>query len=192
MTVIVLFCYLLVEYNARGKVFGDMHQISPAEYALVLGTTPQNRFNGGTNYFFVYRMDAAQALYQEGKVKWIVVSGDECSLNGINEPQCMKDSLIARGVPADRILMDGKGYSTVESIQRMQEVFGASDYVIVSQEFHNERAVFLAEHLGLDVDRVQALNARSPRSRRAMITYAREYLARVKMMVDILRYRRSN
>lgn len=87
----------------KGRVFDDCDAVPEREVALLLGTTPQSRIAHMTNYFFIYRIDAAEQLYKNGKVHKILISGDEDSLDGINEVECMRDSLVARGVPADVI-----------------------------------------------------------------------------------------
>ena len=182
---LMLICNLLVVNNAKGKVFSDIDSIQYNKVGLLLGTTPQSRITKTTNYFFVYRIDAAEQLYKAGKIEKILISGDEHSLDGVNEPECMRDSLVARGVPASDIMLDGKGYRTLCSVVNANKVFGLKSFTIISQLFHNERAIYQAEHLGLDIENIQAYNAKNPQSTRALITYAREYLARVKMFWDI-------
>ena len=125
-------------------------------------------------------------MYKAGKIERILISGDENSLDGVNEPECMRDSLVARGVPVGDIILDGKGYRTISSIVNANKVYGLNSFTVISQEFHNERALYQAEHLGLDVENLQAYNAKMPQSRRAYITTIREYFARVKMFLDIL------
>ena len=183
---IMLVCYQLVTNNAKGKVFSDIDKIAPTEFGLLLGTTPQTRIGNRQNLFFKYRIDAAEQLYKAGKIEKILISGDENSLDGINEPECMRDSLVAKGIPSKDIILDGKGYRTICSVVNANKVFGLKSFTIISQEFHNERALYQAEHLGLNVERLQAYNAKSPTSEWAILTYLREYLARVKMFGDIL------
>lgn len=183
---LLLVCNQMVVSNAKGKVFSEIDSISPSEVGLLLGTTPHTRIGHRKNMFFVYRIDAAEQLYKEGKVRCLLISGDDNSLDGINEPQCMKDSLVARGVPEDIIYLDGKGYRTFDSMVRMSKIYGVKNCIVISQRFHNERALYLAEHLGLDINSIQAFNAKEPKSRWALMTYAREYFARVKMFIDIL------
>ncbi len=187
----MLVCNQLVVNNAEGKVFSEIDSIKYNRVGLLLGTTPQARITKVKNYFFIYRLDAAEQLYRAGKIEQILISGDENSLDGVNEPECMRDSLVARGVPANAIILDGKGYRTINSIISANKVYGLKSFTIISQKFHNERAIFQVEHLGLDVENIQAFNARNPNSSRALITYAREYLARVKMFWDLLTYKDS-
>ena len=183
--VLMLICNQIVVNNAEGKAFSDIDSIKHNRVGLLLGTTPQARIGRITNYFFIYRIDAAEELYKAGKIEKILISGDENSLDGINEPECMRDSLVARGVPASDIILDGKGYRTINSVINANKVFGLKSFTIISQEFHNERALYQAEHLGLDVENLQAFNARMPKSRRAFLTTIREYFARVKMFIDL-------
>ena len=182
---LMLICNQIVVNNAEGKAFSDIDSIKYNKVGLLLGTTPQARITKVKNYFFIYRLDAAEQLYRAGKIEKILISGDEYSLDGVNEPECMRDSLVARGIPERAIILDGKGYRTINSIVNANKVFGLKSFTIISQEFHNERALYQAEHLGLDVENLQAYNAKMPKSRRAYITTIREYFARVKMFWDL-------
>lgn len=183
---LMLICNQIVVNNAQGKVFSEIGRIKYNKVGLLLGTTPQARIGRITNYFFIYRIDAAEQLYKAGKIEKILISGDEHSLDGINEPECMRDSLVARGVPASAIILDGKGYRTICSVINANKIYGLKSFTIISQKFHNERAIYQAEHLGLDVENIQAYNAKDPKSRRAYLTTIREYFARVKMFLDLM------
>lgn len=185
----LLICNRIVVNNAEGKVFSEIDSIKYNKVGLLLGTTPQARITKVKNYFFIYRIDAAEQLYKAGKIEQILISGDEDSLDGINEPECMRDSLVARGVPESAIILDGKGYRTLCSVINANKVYGLKSFTIISQEFHNERAIYQAEHLGLDIENIQAYNAEMPKSRRAFLTTIREYFARVKMFMDVLFYK---
>ena len=184
--ILMLICNQIVVNNAKGKVFSEIDSIKYNKVGLLLGTTPQARIGRITNYFFVYRIDATERLYKARKIEKILISGDEHSLDGVNEPECMRDSLVARGVPASAIILDGKGYRTICSVVNANKVYGLKSFTVISQKFHNERAIYQAEHLGLDVEKIQAYNAEDPKSRRAYLTTIREYFARVKMFIDLL------
>ena len=186
--ILVLTCDYLVTSNAKGKVYDDVEAIPYREVGLLLGTTPQTRIGRVVNRFFVFRIDAAEKLYKAGKISTILISGDEDSLDGVNEVESMKEALMARGVPEYAIMLDGKGFRTLESIVRANKVFDLQSFTLISQKFHNERALYQAEHLDLDINDPVAFNAESPHSAMALITYAREYLARVKLFLDIIRY----
>ena len=184
--ILMLVCNQLVKNNAQGKVIDEIDSIRFESVGLLLGTTPQTRIGGRKNMFFKYRIDAAEELYKAGKIKKILISGDENSLDGVNEVESMRDSLMARGVPKDAIYLDGKGFRTICSIINANKLYDIHSYIIISQRFHNERALYLAEHLGLQVQCLQAYNAKDPQSTMALMTYIREYFARVKMFLDLL------
>ena len=181
----IFVCDTLVVYHAKNKSYTNAKDIPSTEYGLLLGTTPQTRL-GEKSDFFKFRIDATEELYKAQKIRRIVISGDENSLGGINEPECMRDSLVARGIPEQDIILDGKGFRTLDSVVRMSKVFGVNSFTIISQQFHNERALYLATHLDLEIKNVQAFHAQSPTTNFAFITYVREYLARVKMFIDII------
>ena len=181
----IMLCHYIVVWNANGKIYTKIEDIPASDIGLLLGTPPQTRYGGMSNSFFNYRIDAAEALYKAGKIGYLLISGDDNSLNGLNEVQCMKDSLVIRGIPASVIFLDGKGLRTYDSVVRASTLFGLKSFTVISQKFHNERAIYLAEHLNLDIENVQAFNAKSPTSKLSLLTYLREYLARVKMFIDI-------
>ena len=189
---LMLICNRIVVNNAKGKVFSEIDSLKYYKVGLLLGTTPYARIDRVINSFFIYRIDAAELLYKAGKIEKILISGDENSLDGINEPECMRDSLVARGVPESAIILDGKGYRTICSVVNANKVYGLKSFTVISQEFHNERAIYQAEHLGLDIENIQAYNARMPKSRRAFLTTIREYFARVKMFMDLLSWTHSD
>lgn len=183
---LMLICNLIIVNNAKNKLYTDIESVPPTEYGLLLGTTPQSRYGNKPNIFFKYRIDAAEKLYKNGKIKKILVSGDENSLDNVNEVVCMRDSLIARGVDAKDIILDGKGYRTINSVERAVKVYNIHSFIIISQKFHNERAIYLAEHLGLDTKNVIGFNADDAKSNTAIMTHIREYFARVKMFIDLI------
>lgn len=183
--VVMMVCNQIVVNNAEEKVFSDIDSIKYNKFGLLLGTTPQARIGRITNAFFTYRIDAAEQLYKARKIEKILISGDENSLDGVNEPECMRDSLVARGIPAKDIILDGKSYRTINSVINANKVYGLKSFTVISQKFHNERAIYQAEHLGLDVEHIQAYNAKDPKSRRAYLTTIREYFARVKLFIDL-------
>ena len=141
----LIVCNQMIVNNANGKTFYEIDSITPSDYGLLLGTTPQTRIGRRTNYFFKYRIDATERLYKAGKIKRILISGDENSLDGVNEVECMKDSLIAHGVDVNDIILDGKGYRTLDAVVRAVNIYNIHSFVVISQRFHNERAIYLTE-----------------------------------------------
>ncbi|MBQ3218134.1 MAG: YdcF family protein [Akkermansia sp.] len=150
---------------------------------LVLGCSKYIR-RGYRNYFYIKRMEAAAELWKSGRVRCLIVSGDNRAMN-YNEPRDMRNSLISLGVPADRIVCDFAGICTYDSVVRANRIFGADHLIIVSQESHAERAVAIARHLGIDAE---GLNARRfDITRRARLrAWLRERAARVAMLYDFL------
>lgn len=187
---LILLCDLIIVNNAIGKLFSDVEQVAPTEYGLLLGTTPQTRIGRRQNQFFKFRIDAAEELYKTGKIKKILISGDENSLDGINEVECLKDSLVARGVDATDIILDGKGYRTLDAVWRAIKVYNIKSFIVISQKFHNERAIYLAEHLHLETYNITGFNAADATSNMAIMTYIREYFARVKVFLDIITHKK--
>ncbi len=181
----LLICNHIVVKNAKGKVFSETDSITPTKWGLLLGTTPQTRIGNRQNLFYKNRIDAAVQLYKAGKIEKILVSGAEKSLEGVNEVVCMRDSLVARGVDAGAIVLDGKGNRTLESVVRAVNVYDIHQFIVISQRFHNERAIYQAEHLDLDVSGITGFNADDVHTGTSFLIYLREYLARVKMFLDL-------
>ena len=173
-----LACHFWVERASASFCHSDLKDLPPTKAALVLGCSPT--VQGRTNAFFSTRMDAAAKLYHSGTVKALIVSGDN-STHQYDEPTAMKDALIARSVPAAVIFPDYAGFRTLDSVLRAKEVFGQSEFIIVSQKFHNERAVFLARSHAI---KAHAFNAKGVAIRNAPLTYVREMAARVAAVLD--------
>ena len=155
----------------------EVGQVEKKRTALVLGASMYLK-DGRLNYYLVSRLDAAVDLYTHGKIEYIVVSGDN-SRNDYNEPRDMKAYLLKKGVPEEIIYCDYAGFRTLDSVVRCKEVFCADEIVIVSQKFHNIRALALAKVNGLDAI---AYNANTY----GKSHFIREKLARVKMALDLL------
>jgi SanA protein len=169
-----------VKSNANLKVYSSVESIPSNKVGLVLGTSKFNR-NGYVNYYYKYRIEAAIKLYKSGKIEAFIVSGDNGNKE-YDEPTQMKEDLIAGGVPEDVIYLDYAGFRTLDSIVRADKIFGQKKFTIISQQFHNERALFLGESYGYDVI---AFNAKSVNAKYGLKTKVREKFARVKMLLDL-------
>ena len=97
----------------------------------------------------MYRIDACERLYKAGKVSKILVSGDNHSKD-YDEPSCMKQALMERGIPESDIVLDYAGFRTLDSVVRCKKVFGQERVTIISQGYHNTRAIYLAKCSGID------------------------------------------
>ncbi len=170
-----------IESNAEGKVFDQVSDCPKVKVALVLGTSRTNK-RGNDNLYFSYRIKAAVELYRAGKVKYILVSGDN-SITTYDEPTDMKNALVAAGVPANRIFLDYAGFRTLDSMERALKVFGQKEIIVISQRFHNERAIYLGEHFGMTV---YGYNAQDVVKMGGFKTKVRERFARMKVFWDII------
>lgn len=170
-----------VENAAERRLYATVDSVPHNKVALLLGTNPLNR-RGRPNSYFINRINTAAELYHAGKVDFIIASGDNHT-KLYDEPTAMRDSLIAHGVPEDRIILDFAGFRTLDSVIRAKEVFGCDSLTIISQADHNARALYLAECNGMEAVAISApLRAgRWVRTRLAL----REWLARDKMLLDI-------
>lgn len=146
---------------------------------LVLGCSPRLS-NGAQNWFFNHRMSAAAELFKSGKVEYLLVSGDN-RRRTYDEPTEMKKALISRGVPAAKIVCDYAGLTTLDSMVRAKAVFGQDSVIVVSQRFHNERAIYLARAFGVDAI---GYNAPDIAVSSAPRTYFREILSRQRAWLD--------
>ena len=176
-----IYANVRVEQAAKEYIYYDVDSIPYNKVALLLGTNPLNKW-GRANSYFTNRINTAAELYHAGKVDFIIASGDN-HIKEYDEPTAMRDSLIAHGVPEERIILDFAGFRTLDSVVRAKEVFGCDSLTIISQEDHNARALYLAEANGINAVAISApLRAgRWVRTRLAL----REWLARDKMMLDI-------
>ncbi len=186
-TVIAVFiANLVIVRSSKGKTYSDVQAIPHRRVGLVLGCQeylPDRR----PNLFFQNRVAAAASLYQQRKVDYLLVSGDNHTL-GYDEPADLKNALIAQGIPAGRIYADYAGFRTLDSVVRAKEVFGQTEITVVSQEFHNQRAIFIANHRGLDAI---GFNAPEVDAYNSFGTRMREHLARVKAVLDIYVFRKQ-
>ncbi len=148
---------------------------------LVLGTSPRLPYGRFKNPFFEGRMDAAAALFHSGKLRHLLLSGDHRSKD-YDEPRAMHAALVARGVPTDRMTRDDAGLRTWDSIVRAKDVFGYKSVTIVTDDFHQARALFLAEACGLEA---VGFASRSVPLRQSLKTRLREWVSRIRACVDV-------
>ena len=180
---VVLFVVLsnVIIVNAtKNDIYSTISDTPQKKVALILGTSKYT-VGGYTNLFFKYRISAAANLYLLGKVEHIIVSGDNRVAN-YNEPRQMRKALIALGVPTEAITLDYAGFRTLDSVVRCKKVFGQSEIVIVSQRFHVERALFIANKY--DINAV-GFAAQDPPEKYSTKTRIREYFAKTKAVIDL-------
>ena len=177
----ILYCNIRIDRYAKGRLYDTVSAVPHYHTALVLGTSPIGR-NGGPNLYFLSRIDATAKLYEAGKIDRILVSGDNRKVE-YNEPEEMKKALVDKGIPEEVIFLDYAGFRTFDSVVRAKEVFGQSEFIVVSQRFHNERAVFIAGKKGI---KAAGFNAADVRASYGFITHVREWGARCKVFIDLM------
>lgn len=154
--------------------------IEPAYAAIVLGTAKKLR-NGRENQYYKNRLVAASKLYMASKCKKIIVSGDNRTI-GYNEPRDMKNDLVHSGVPEKDIICDFAGRRTLDSIIRYKEIFGQTAGIVISQKFHNNRAVYIGRHKGI---RLNGYNAKDVNASYDMKTRIRELVSKLFCVFDV-------
>lgn len=173
---------ILVVSNSSSRCYTDVNEIPYNRVGLVLGTTDTLK-SGRANLYFRFRMESAAELYHNGKINRILVSGDN-HIKNYDEATAMLNALVALGVPDTAIKCDYAGFSTYDSMIRAKKVFGLDKITIISQEWHNKRALFIARHAGIDA---VAYNARDIKSRKLALRFAlREWLSRTKALFNII------
>lgn len=177
---VVAYANVTAVWASRGRIFSDVSQIPATKVGLVFGTT--DRIGSRENLYFRYRMDAAAGTFHAGKVETLIVSGDNRSSRYYDEPEKMRQALVARGVPNDRIVDDGDGIRTLDSVIRAKEIFGADTVLFISQRFQIERAIYLAKANGINA---YGFEARDVETQAGLKTRIREIGARVKMWLDV-------
>lgn len=173
-------CQWLVVRTGNGRLYSEVGKTPQRDVGLLLGTS-EKQGNGNSNPFFEYRIAAAAELYQAGRIRHLLVSGDN-HRRDYDEPAMMKSALMAKGVPESAITVDCAGFRTLDSVIRAQKVFGLSKCTIISQRFHNQRALFIARYYGLDALGFCAADVPLRYGLRIQI---REALARIKAVLDL-------
>ncbi len=173
-------CVYVVQRAGRGLVYDRADSIPARAVGLLLGTS-EHKPGGGDNPYFDHRIDAAAELYRLGKIKHLLVSGDN-HLNNYDEPAAMKRALIALRVPSSAITVDDAGLRTLDSVVRAEKVFGVKDFTIISQRDHDERALLIAKHFGINAIAYAADDVKFGYAVRA---HVHEWLAQIKVVLDL-------
>lgn len=176
LTLVITFNYIIIS-KSEPYLFDQVKELPHKKTALVLGTI---KGSNGINPYFKYRMEAAAELYFEGKIEQILVSGDN-HVVGYDEPTDMANYLVNLGVPRSVIILDYAGFRTLDSVIRAKKVFNCSELIIVSQKFHNQRAVYAARAIGIDAVGYNATDVRSKNN----FTHYREIVSKFVMILDL-------
>lgn len=182
LTLITVFATdLWIKQSTKSRCYKSLDEIPYNRVGLLLGTSKYVR-NGYINAYYSHRIDATVALYEAGKIEFILISGDNSRVE-YNEPEMMKQDLIARGIPEGKIFLDFAGFRTLDSVVRAKKVFMLRKMTVISQRFHNERAIFIAKRY--DIDMI-GFDAKDVTKRYGFKTMLREKFARVNMLLDLV------
>ncbi|WP_020527490.1 SanA/YdcF family protein [Flexithrix dorotheae] len=178
--ILIIVCHWQIESFSQPHVYENLDEIPKNKVGLLLGTS-KHLIQGGQNPYFKYRIDAAERLFNSGKIEFILVSGDN-QTRSYNEPVDMQKALMKRNIPEEKIILDYAGFRTLDSVIRCKKVFGQNEVTIISQEFHNKRAIYISRKSGL---KAIGYNARDVTLSRGLKVQTREALARVKLFIDL-------
>lgn len=170
-----------IKSSATDLTFDKIENIPDNQVGLLLGTS-KTLSNGYSNYYFKYRIDATVELFKNNKIKYLIISGDN-SRKEYDEPTDMKNELIKNGIDSTKIYLDYAGFRTFDSVVRAKEIFGQKSLLIISQKFHNERAIYIAHKLNM---KAIGFNAKDVSKYFGIKTVIREYFARVKVIIDFI------
>ncbi len=174
------FAYIRVSSFAHDTIYTNASTCPTHAIGIVFGCVKVLP-NGKSNLYYLYRIRAAAELYKAGKVKHLLVSGDNHSVK-YNEPKLMKRDLVQLGVPESDITCDFAGFSTFETIVRAKEIFGVDEATLITQRFHLPRALYIAAAHNLTAI---GYEAKDPKGIRTLKTKIREIAARVVTFGDI-------
>lgn len=172
----------LVEQKVNPYLFDDINSVPKNKVGLLLGTS---KYTGGgkyINYYYKYRLEAAKALFDADKIEYILISGDNAT-RYYDEPTQMRKDLMAMGIPDSNIVLDYAGFRTLDSVVRAKKVFKTKQLTVISQKFHNQRAIYIGKNKDM---KMIGFNAKDISIRAGFKTQIREKLARVKMMLDLI------
>lgn len=169
-----------VENACKNSIYKNVGQVPEgAEAVMVLGAKVYA--GGRMSDMLKDRADTALEIYQAGKAKKILVSGDH-GREEYDEVNAVKNYLLDKGVPAEDIFLDHAGFDTYDSMYRARDVFQIRSLIISTQDFHLPRAVYIAKSLGIEA---YGISADKHIYGNTAAVQAREILARDKAWLDV-------
>lgn len=178
---IIVVCNVIVNVNASGKTYNTIDDVPHCNIAVLLGTGPTSRYSKGPNMFYWNRIYASAYLYKKEKFDTLIISGTKRP--GYNEPLIMKRDLMKEDIPSNIIVLDENGSNTYLSMANLKTIYKEDSAIIISQKWHNQRAIYIADHIGINAI---GYNAEDSNTLTAQITHFRELLARVKLFLTIM------
>ena len=180
LVISTLVIYFWVSYSSSKQIIYELDQMPYRKAGLLLGTSKYT-VSGNINPFYQNRIDAALMLFNAQKIDYLILSGDNRHPS-YNEPRYMMKDLLEAGIPEEKLIPDYAGFRTFDSVIRSKKVFIQDSIIIISQKFHLERAIYIAERNGITAC---GFAADFPQHDGAFQVLIREYLARVRMMLDV-------
>lgn len=163
------------------RLYSSTDAIPHNRVGLLLGTG-KYLANKLINPYYEYRIQAAVQIIIARKIDYLVISGDN-GQKDYNEPMTMKIDLARLGIDTTKVYLDYAGFRTFDSIVRFKEIFGQDSVTVISQPFHNQRAIYIADKKGIFAI---GYNAKDLPGSLGVKTNIREKLARVKVFIDLL------
>jgi SanA protein len=154
--------------------------------AILFGTSQYLR-SGHANPHYYGRINLAARLYEENQAAHLLVSGDNRT-RYYNEPGRMQQDLLDRGVPETAMTLDHAGFSTFDTLKRAKEVYDIDQALLITQDYHLPRAMFIAESLGMEV---QGCIAKGPKWTAMKSILTREIAARLRTLGDLYVWNRE-
>ena len=171
---------IYIELVTKKYIYSDAENVPKVYTGLVLGAYVSE--HGTPSYVLSQRLDKAIELYQAGKIKRILVSGDHGQKN-YDEVNVMKDYLVENGIPLDDIFLDHAGFDTYSPMVRAKEIFEIKDVVIITQKFHLPRSVYVARSKGMNA---YGAIANTDNKYETKYNRGRDKISRVKAFFDVL------
>lgn len=173
-----------ISWKTAPYIYDELQDLPYRQVGVVLGTAKYYR-TGVINQYYLYRIQGALNAYNSGKINYLLLSGDN-GQQSYNEPVMMRKDLIAGGVDPTDIVLDYAGFRTLDSIVRTRKVFDTNDFIIITQRFHCERALFIAQHMG-----IQAQCYAVPSPKNMLTVRIREFGARLGALADLYFFKRE-
>lgn len=171
---------IYIKHSTKTLIFDEVAMLPTSSTIIVLGASVFS--DGKLSPILKDRIDAGFELFQKKKANQFLLSGDH-KTDDYNEVEAMSNYLIEKGVPKDKILLDHAGYDTYDSMYRSKAVFNISEAIVVTQEFHLPRTLFVAKNLDLNYIGYIAKNRVFKPSQQLLF---REKLANIKAVWEII------
>lgn len=182
MTLIVVGINLYIVIKEKSRMI-SLEEASDFEADCIVVLGAGIRDDGSPTWMLEDRIKIGDKLYQNHAADKIIMSGDHGRENH-DEVNTMKNYAINEGIPSEDIFMDHAGFETYDSLYRARDIFGAKKVIIVTQEYHLYRALYIADRLGLEARGVTS-DLRFYSKKMAYWKF-REYLARVKSFIKCI------